>query len=132
MAGMTSSNDYESDLLASYLRKGRLPTVRKTDVNLALSRYKAPAGIGTFSAKRARLIAGKTATYQNIRTMAMGQSDAALMKAAAGMVIAKNRSDRKTAFNNRVAQNAANARAAYLARVAKNYAPGGVFYKGRA
>lgn len=97
MPGYASANDYESDLLASYRKRGRLPTIQKRDVNRALSIYKVPKRIG-MGVRIPRKKVGDTLTQQLLtRLVGHHPSDKLLMHFAARTAITKNLASRRTA-----------------------------------
>lgn len=91
MAGYGSQTDYEADLLATYLRRGRVSPIAKRDVDLALSIYKMPNLPGNVRGERKQL------NYANARRYAKGKNDSAIMKVAVRTVLNKNLADRKAA-----------------------------------
>jgi hypothetical protein len=97
MPGLSSESDYENELLASYRRKGRLPTVRKRDVNLALSIYKTPKFIGAGKTAPRGLVGDKLTSHILRRLTGRKPSDARLMSLASHVAITKFRANRAAA-----------------------------------
>ena len=97
MAGYASQGDYENELLASYRRRGRLPVIRKRDVNLALSIYKVPKRTGMGPVPR-KLI-GDRLTTTVLKKLGVNRraSDSQLMSLAARTVLAKDTRSRAQA-----------------------------------
>lgn len=96
MPGYASQTTYEEDLLQAYRKRGRLPTIRKRDVNLALSPYKAPNRIGGMRVPKK--FRGDTLTYSNVRRI-LGRraSDTKTMAFAVSTVLKKDAQQRARA-----------------------------------
>lgn len=90
MAGYGSQNDYEAELLQTYLRKGRVSPIARRDVDLALSIYRMPRRGVAFN-KQAKL------TYDTAKKSAKGKTDLSLMQMATTAVLNKAGADRRTA-----------------------------------
>lgn len=97
MAGMASQTNYEQELLATYLRSGRVSPIAKRDVELALSIYRMPTKTG------------RALTYDRAKASAKALgTDSALMGWAAAAVLNKAKADRaaKTAAAPRIVSGA--------------------------
>ena len=90
MAGYASQNDYEADLLQTYLKKGRVSPISRRDVDLALSIYKMPDVAGLTGRK-------KTITAATAKASAKGKTDSQIMRVAIRAVLNKNLADRAAA-----------------------------------
>jgi hypothetical protein len=82
MAGYASQNDYEADLLQTYLRKGRVSPITRRDVDLALSIYRMPKSRTDYK-NLAKLTSGTA------KKAAKGLSDSQLMSVATTAVLNK-------------------------------------------
>lgn len=96
MAGYGNQADYESELLQTYLRRGRVSPISKRDVDLALSIYRMPKKHGTTL----------TAASAKAQAKALGNDDAAIMKWASAAVINKAKVDRAAAAKPRIVSGA--------------------------
>jgi hypothetical protein len=116
MAGYGSQTDYEADLLATYLRKGRVSPITRRDVNLALSIYKMPNVQGATGRT-------KTLTAKTAGKYAKGKSDSQIMAIATRAVLNKNLADRNGAKGGSVPGLSASNPVSNVARTASSVPP---------
>lgn len=90
MAGYASQADYESELLQTYLRSGRVSPITKRDVDLALSIYRMPKGKTNYK-DLAKL------TAATAKAAVKGKDDAGIMQLATVAVLNKALDTRRQA-----------------------------------